>query len=102
MLTCKQDAIDKATSLAEHGDGDFSVFPMAYEPQWISVNERLPDYGQRVPVIVGGVIYVTTFVPPGRFECDDYGACHPTHWIQLPPPPCCLPPTTPLGNTTPD
>jgi hypothetical protein len=54
---------------------------------WIPVTERLPDYGQRVPVMVGGVVYVTTFVPPGRFACDDYGACHPTHWMPLPEPP---------------
>ena len=87
VFTCQQDARDEAELLAGQGEGDFSVFPVGYEPQWIPVSERLPDYGQRVPVMVGGVVYVTTFVPPGRFDCDDYSACHPSHWMPLPEPP---------------
>ena len=54
--------------------------------EWISVTERLPEYGQLVIVYSGGVLSPQVFTQHfWRADFNDWA--HITHWMPLPQPP---------------
>ena len=67
-------------------------------PQWISVDDRLPEEGEYVLCVLkgfkyGGKIQVCKFVPADKFKDKPYfehfrnGFPSVTHWMPLPQPP---------------
>ena len=64
--------------------------PAKQQPQWISVEERLPSIAQEVIVntdfegVCAGVLdsYMEWYAP-----CSDYKLTRVTHWLPLPTPP---------------
>ena len=74
------------------------ALPLADEPRWIPVTERLPEYYKRVLVYVAQftcerVTYINTIVMAYLtdigFICCKYGEllCGVAHWMPLPEPP---------------
>lgn len=61
--------------------------------QWVSVKERLPEEGERVKVVSGGVIWKNQIyhVHGNWFAMNGGASCSaPTHWLdigQIPDPP---------------
>ena len=63
------------------------------KPHWISVEERLPKYGERVLVFGGFTMYVA-YYDKNRYGGESWHKlnskshyCNPTHWMPLPEPP---------------
>ena len=56
--------------------------------KWISVDERLPDYGVRVLAAFKGQFTWVMFVAQKyKGEIREAGYASPTHWMPLPDPP---------------
>jgi hypothetical protein len=68
--------------------------------EWISVDDRLPEYGEPILVVANGVVQNITLMldgcdespdwfEPYFFECDDCAFLwdKATHWMPLPDPP---------------
>lgn len=61
--------------------------------RWISVDERLPKYGERV-LVFGGVTMYVAYYDKNRYDGESWHKlnskshyCNPTHWRPLPEPP---------------
>ena len=55
-------------------------------PHWISVEERLPEYGERVLVSNGGFVCESFLSQSGKWQRGgvDMFFMTPTHWMPLP------------------
>jgi hypothetical protein len=66
---------------------------VARMPRWISVEEQLPEYGERV-LVFGGFTRYVAYYDKNRYGGESWHKlnskshyCNPTHWMPLPEPP---------------
>lgn len=65
--------------------------------EWISVEERFPEPGERVIIVIGGIVQHTmAFIDDGRWEWADFDSDSApmeavSHWMPLPDPPKAKP-----------
>ena len=82
----------------ENNDSCYKLLPDAADaieelqaalPHWISVEERLPEQGERVLVSNGGFICESYLSQSGKWQRGgvDMFFMTPTHWMPLPAPP---------------
>lgn len=80
-----EDCLGKLTT----DDADSIEELLAAVPKWVSVEERLPEQGERVLVSNGGFICESYLSQSGKWQRGgvDMFFMTPTHWMPLPKPP---------------
>ena len=90
----REEAIYWIENLSGSWDGqyrearDMAISALREQPRWISVEERLPKYGERVLITEGHAVFEASLSISHKWvRCGIGWAEGVTHWMPLPEPP---------------
>ena len=83
---CKTGSNEPRTKAVLNDAADAIEELLAAVPHWISVEERLPEYGERALVSNGGFVCESFLSQSGKWQRGgvDMFFMTPTHWMPLP------------------